>query len=97
MDAASGYFVDAASGHFVEGSAEPGQYVLIVVQGIARVNVDASAAPVQVGDTLVAFGAGYATAAAQTQADGLVEVVIGRALEALEAGKGDIYVFVNVR
>jgi hypothetical protein len=97
VDAASGYFVDAASGHFVEGSAEPGQYVLIVVQGIARVNVDASAAPVQAGDTLVAFGAGYATAAAQTQAGGLVEVVIGRALEALEAGKDAIYVFVNVR
>ena len=89
--------VDADSGYFVEGSAEPGQYVLIVVQGIARVNVDASAAPVQAGDTLVALGSGYATAAAQTQAGGLVEVVIGRALEALEAGKDAIYVLVNVR
>ena len=89
--------VDADSGYFVEGSAEPGQYVLIVVQGIARVNVDASAAPVQAGDTLVALGSGYATAAAKTQAGGLVEVVIGRALEALEAGKDAIYVFVNVR
>jgi hypothetical protein len=53
------------AGHFVEGAAQPGQYVAIVIQGIARVKVDASAAPVRAGDMLVASPAGYAIAAPQ--------------------------------
>jgi len=57
--------MDAEMGHFVEGAAEPGQYVAIVIQGIARVKVDASAAPVRAGDMLVASPAGYAIAASQ--------------------------------
>lgn len=100
-------FVDADVGHFVEGAAQPGQYVLVVVQGIARVKVDASAAPVRVGDMLVASPAGFATAqldvATARSREGVAErgisqgLVIGRALESLEAGTGMIYVFVSVR
>lgn len=51
-------------GHFAEGSAQPGQYVVLMVQGIARVKVDATAAPIRAGDTLVASAAGYAVNAA---------------------------------
>jgi hypothetical protein len=57
--------MDAEVGHFVEGAAESGQYVAIVIQGIARVKVDASAAPVRAGEMLVASPAGYAIAASQ--------------------------------
>lgn len=49
-----------AAGRFVEGSAAPGQYVLVMVQGIAQVKVDASAAPVRAGDMLTASATGYA-------------------------------------
>jgi hypothetical protein len=56
--------VSAEAGHFVEGSAQPGQYVVLMVQGITRVKVDASAAPIRAGDTLVASAAGYAVNAA---------------------------------
>lgn len=92
--------VAADAGHFVEGSAEPGQYVVVMVQGIARVNVDASSGAIQAGDTVVASGTAYATAASRADAQargGVSPMVIGRALEPLEAGKGTIYVFVNVR
>jgi hypothetical protein len=96
----------AEVGHAVEGSAKPGQYVVIVVQGITRVKVDASAAPVRAGDMLVASAAGFATAqldvATARSREGVAErgisqgLVLGRALESLESGTGTIYVFVSV-
>jgi hypothetical protein len=92
--------VDADVGHFVEGGAEPGQYVVVVVQGIAPVKVDASAAPVKAGDALVASGSGYAQASSRARVEALgkaIPMVIGRALESFETGKGTIYVFVSVR
>jgi len=49
-----------ADGRFIEGPAAPGQYVVVVIQGITRLKVDASAAPVRAGDMLVASASGYA-------------------------------------
>ena len=103
--------VDADAGHFVEGSAKPGQYVVVTIQGIARVKVDASAAPIRVGDTLTASRTGYAITASNyaitaSKADAHGQVprmvqappmIIGRALESLEKGTGTILVFVSVR
>ncbi len=50
----------------VEGSAAPGQQVIIVIQGIAKVNVDASSRSIQAGDTLMAAGNGHAVSLATT-------------------------------
>jgi hypothetical protein len=59
------------AGHFVEGAAQPGQYVVVAIQGITRVKVDASAAPVRAGDMLTASATGYAiNATTAPQPDG---------------------------
>jgi len=101
--------VDAMDGHFVEGAAQPGQYVLVLVQGITRVKVDASAALIRAGDMLTASAAGYAinATAALEPGKSVAEfrdrgsfsqvLTIGRALESLETGIGAIYVYVSVR
>jgi hypothetical protein len=48
------------AGYIVEGNAEPGQHLIVLIQGIAKVNVDASTRPVRAGDTLIASGSGFA-------------------------------------
>jgi hypothetical protein len=61
----------AEAGHFVEGSAQPGQQVVVMVQGITQVKADASSAPIRAGDRLVASPQGYAVkAAGAAKADG---------------------------
>lgn len=92
--------VETVVERFVDGPAQPGQYVIVMMQGIAQVKVDASAAPVRAGDALVASRTGYAQANSQARMEALGKagpVVIGRALESLETGKGTIHVFVSVR
>lgn len=89
-----------ADAEFIEGPAAPGQYVVVVIQGITRVKVDASAAPVRAGDMLAASRTGYAinaTAVASRARKAAQVLIIGRALESLETGTGAIYVFVSVQ
>jgi hypothetical protein len=89
---------DVEGGHFVAGSAAPGQHVAIVTQGIVQVKVDASVAPIQAGDTLVAGANGYAVVASPSEDAGTdTPVTIGRALEGLETGTGAIHVQVSIR
>jgi hypothetical protein len=75
----------------VAGSVAPGDYLLIVVQGLAQVRVDAAPSAVQPGDTLYA---GAATRAATLEAAETGIPVIGRALEPLAEGSGLIWVLV---
>ena len=85
---------DPAIGTFVEGPIAPGQYLRIVVQGIAAVKVDASQGAIQPGDLLVSSsGAGLAMKGIDIQYGTLV----GKALEPLAEGKGLIQVLVDLQ
>jgi hypothetical protein len=84
------------------GPAEPGEYLLLVVQGPALVNVSALSGAINPGDLLsTSEQAGYLTAATQV-AIGDVQIalpgtVLGKALEPLAAGsEGFIYIFVTL-
>lgn len=84
----------------VEGAAQPGEYLLLVVQGPARVKASAAGGAIQPGD-LLSSGAqvGLAAKAAMlpgAQA-GLPGTVFAKALEALVSGEGWIYVFVTLQ
>jgi hypothetical protein len=57
-------------GRMVEGNAAPGQHLIILIQGIAKVNVDASAGPIRAGDSIVASGSGLAVNANLMSAGG---------------------------
>ena len=86
------------------GPVSPGEYLLLVVQGPAKVNVQSLSENIVPGALLSTAGqAGFATAlAGETQANGLAAApsagtVFGKALEPLEAGQsGQIYVFVTL-
>jgi len=70
------------------GPVAAGRDLLVVLQGLARVRVDASAAAIGVGDSLVQeAGAVRALPAAERQT-----VPIGTALEALDTGTGLVWV-----
>jgi hypothetical protein len=97
--AANGSIAKPDVGHFVEGRVEAGQYLVVMFQGFARVNVSATK-PIQAGDWIVAGPDGVATGASVRSTASVLEkgyLIIGRALEALESGKGTIFVQVNVR
>jgi len=89
-------------GATLEGAAQPGEYLLLVVQGPARVKVSAAAGAIQPGDLLSSSAqAGVAASAAKITMEGVQTVLPGtvfaKALEALESGEGWIYVFVTLQ
>ena len=68
------------------GAAEPAEHLFVVVQGLAQVRVDASAAAIDAGTPLtVAHAAGQAEPA---DADATSAPALGRALEPLAGGLG---------
>jgi hypothetical protein len=89
-------------GAALEGAAQPGEILLVVVQGPARVKVSAVAGAIQAGDLLSSSAqAGVAASAAKITVEGAQTVLPGtvfaKALEALESGEGWIYVFVTLQ
>ena len=85
-----------------EGAAAPGEYLFIVVQGIAYVKGDATSQPIFAGERLPTDSqGGYARAVLTTNVNG-IEVaesaaVVGIALASLERGQGLIPVMVTLR
>jgi hypothetical protein len=77
----------------LEGAAQPGETLLVVIQGPARVKASAAAGAIHPGDPL--SSAAQAGFAARTAA--LPGTVFAKALEALESGEGWIYVFVTLQ
>ncbi|KAB2848300.1 MAG: hypothetical protein F9K44_11195 [Hyphomicrobiaceae bacterium] len=77
------------SGHVRDGAIAPGDYLIIVHQGMAEVHVDGSGERVGAGSTLVAGTDGVAL----TGTEGLR---IGRALES-SRGDGRVWAFVDIR
>ncbi len=79
-------------GNTLEGAAQPGETLLVVVQGPARVKVSAAAGAIKPGDLLASSAqGGYAAKAAA-----LPGTVFAKALEALESGEAWIYVYVTL-
>jgi len=102
------YARSSQEGITLEGVAQPGEYLLIVVQGPARVKVSASAGAIQPGDLLSsASQAGFAAKASTLSIQGvsttLPGTIFAKALEALASadidhpGEGWIYVFVTLQ
>jgi hypothetical protein len=85
----------------VDGPAQPGDLVVIQVQGLAQVRV--SAGPVRLGDLLTAGPEGLAQRAeARLALEGVTleysaGTILGKALEAWEGGDGLIWVLVDLR
>jgi hypothetical protein len=85
-----------------DGSVAPGEYLLLVVQGPAQVRATAAGGPIQPGDLLTsAATAGMAARAGQVTVESVAiaapGTVFGKALEALPAGDGLIYVYVTLQ
>jgi hypothetical protein len=83
------------SGYIADASVAPGGFMIVMIQGFAQVNVDAS---VEAGQWLVAGADGGAAAISERQlawAERRGDVVIGRALQAAVDGK--VWVYVNFR
>ena len=83
------------------GAAEPGEYVLVVVQGPAQVNVGALGRDIRPGDLLATSGlAGLAGKAAMVSFDGVETAVpgtvFGKALETPTVEQEMIYVYVTL-
>lgn len=83
----------------VAGPAAPGSYLVMRVQGLARVKADATVAAIDVGMPVIASEHGRAV-----QADAALRynsdehaLIIGQAVEPLEAGTGLIWVLVSPR
>jgi len=85
------------------GSAAPGEYVLVVVQGPARVRASAlGGEEIRPGDLLSAAGAAGVAGKAPTMAVDGVETavpgaVFGKALEAVDDDQAMIYVYVTLQ
>lgn len=91
----------AMSLHSAEGPARPGDYVALVIYGVAQVNVD-PAVQIAAGDRLTASSLpGLARPLLEQQINGMLVVegapVIGVALAAPAAGQTSIPVFVTLR
>ena len=82
----------SAQGDALEGPAQPGDYLLVVVQGPARVKASAAAGAIKPGD-LLSSNAQAGVAASVTALPG---ATFAKALEALESGEGWIYVYVTL-
>jgi hypothetical protein len=85
-----------------EGPAQPGEYLLIVVQGPAQVKASAVGGPIAPGSLISSAATpGYAGKAGQVQAEGVSfaapGTVLGKALESLDAGTGLITIFVTLQ
>ncbi|MEX1020703.1 MAG: hypothetical protein WDZ49_13650 [Litorilinea sp.] len=84
-------------------AAQPGEFVLVVVQGLAQVNVQNPAElNIEPGDLLSTSATqGYATRAAQMRVNGIetpiLGTVLGKALEPLTRAEGQIYVYVTLQ
>lgn len=83
----------------VEGPAGSGAYVVIRVNGLAQMRVDATAAAIDVGMPLVAGDAGVAVQADVAISRNGAEnaLIIGQAMEPLAEGTGLIWVLVSPR
>ncbi len=85
-----------------EGPVSPGEYLLVVVQGLAQVKASALADSLQPGDLLSSAGqAGYASKATM-MTFGDVETVVpgtvlGKVLEPLDEGEALIYIYVTLQ
>lgn len=81
--------------HFVEGIINPGNYLGVVTHGSFKsIAVDASYAPIKVGDLLTSSDTpGYAMKAINPKPG----TIIGKALESLNSGKGYIKVLVTLQ
>jgi hypothetical protein len=80
----------------VERSAQPGDYLVIIVQGMAQVNVDAGQGPIAAGDQLVLFGDAAVSAANLESTDSKLTSV-GTTVENLNEGRGMVWVLVDFR
>lgn len=85
-----------------EGSVAPGDYLFIVVQGLAQVKADAALSVINAGDMLMSGSQGTVKASLVeiTQGDTTVfeqSPTIGKALEPLMEGQGLIWVLVDIR
>jgi hypothetical protein len=81
---------------------QPGEYLLLVVQGPAQVKASAMSGIIQPGDLLSSAGqAGHAARAAKVTIQGgsaaMPGTVFGKALEPLDIGQKLIYVFVTLQ
>ena len=86
----------------LEGEVQPGDYLLLVVQGPALVKVSSEAGTIQVGDLLSSSDqAGYAACAAKITIEGVQTTIPGtvfaKALESSDSSEGWIYVFVTLQ
>lgn len=77
------------------GATDPGGNLLVVLQGLARVRIDAATAPIGVGDLIVPGGL-YGTARS-ADGDSAEGVAIGTALEELDQGPGLVWVLLEAR
>jgi len=90
---------DPYSGQFVETAAEPGMFVQVLFQGLTQISVK-SDKPIAAGDFVVARPNGMVTSAPKNAYSTAMDrgwVVLGRALEDLASGSGQVYVQVNLR
>lgn len=86
----------------LSGAAGPGDYVLVVVQGLAQVKVSAVSGTVKTGDLLsTSASKGAAGRAAEVNVDGaqftLPGTVFAKALQPVESGSQMIYVYVTLK
>lgn len=86
----------------VKGPVKPGQLLVLKVQGLAQVKVEAMAAAVQPGDPLTVSTEGRATSAANVTAPDEMPGYspassIGRALEPVSSGQGLIWALIDLR
>ncbi|MAU01217.1 MAG: hypothetical protein CL608_29080 [Anaerolineaceae bacterium] len=84
------------------GDAAPGEYVLVVVQGAAQVNVSALSSSIQPGDLLATSStAGMASKASTVSVNGVETAVpgtvFGKALEPVDGTQEMIYVYVTLQ
>ena len=79
---------------FSQDPVAPGEYALVVVQGIAQVKVSAAYGAIQVGDSLSTAAQTGLAGKTDTTAIALPGVTFGKALQPLAKGEGMIYVYV---
>lgn len=85
-----------------EGPVLPGEYLLIVVQGLAQVKVSALAGSIQTGDLLSSTSqVGYAGRAPEMMFGDVLApmpgTVLGKALEPLDKGESLIFAFITIQ
>jgi hypothetical protein len=85
-----------------EGNVEPGEYLFIVVQGLAQVKADATSGAIYAGDTLMTGMTGTIKAEPLEITTGDTVVLqqphtIGQALETLQEGQGLIWVLIGIQ